>query len=149
MQVTRWARTRSCSRSLILVPNSSGSGSPPPSSRAKAEPTTSSRYSSFCERSLDPRRLQRAVWHSRTNSASPKGLRRPSAFRSDLRWGKVRLTFRLQTAPPAKYASMCLRQRKYSQLVSGSGGRRLWPMPLPCPLRTTYLKARFPPEHSP
>ena len=34
VQVARWARTRSCSRSSILAPNSSGSGSPPPSSRA-------------------------------------------------------------------------------------------------------------------
>ena len=34
VQVTRWARTRSCSRSSILAHNSSGSGSPPPSSRA-------------------------------------------------------------------------------------------------------------------
>ena len=34
VQVARWARTRSCSRSSILVPNSSESGSPPPSSRA-------------------------------------------------------------------------------------------------------------------
>ena len=33
-QVARWARTRSCSRSSILAPNSSESGSPPPSSRA-------------------------------------------------------------------------------------------------------------------
>ena len=34
VQVARWARTRSCSRSLILAPNSSESGSPPPSSLA-------------------------------------------------------------------------------------------------------------------
>ena len=33
-QVARWARTRNCSRSSILTPNSSESGSPPPSSRA-------------------------------------------------------------------------------------------------------------------
>ena len=33
-QVARWARTRSCSRSSILTPNSSESGSSPPSSRA-------------------------------------------------------------------------------------------------------------------
>ena len=33
VQVTRWARTRSCSRSSILAPNSSESGSPPPSTR--------------------------------------------------------------------------------------------------------------------
>ena len=34
VQVARWARTRSCSRSSILAPNSSESGSPPPSSLA-------------------------------------------------------------------------------------------------------------------
>ena len=34
MQVARWVRTQSCSRSSILAPNSSGSESPPPSSRA-------------------------------------------------------------------------------------------------------------------
>ena len=33
-QVAWWARTRSCSRNSILAPNSSESGSPPPSSRA-------------------------------------------------------------------------------------------------------------------
>ena len=57
VQVARWARTRSCSRSSILAPNSSESGSPPPSSRgSESEPATNSRYSSFRghERSLDP-----------------------------------------------------------------------------------------------
>ena len=34
VQVARWARTRSCSRNSTLAPNSSESGSPPPSSRA-------------------------------------------------------------------------------------------------------------------
>ena len=34
VQVTRWARTRSCSRSSIQAPSSSESGSPPRSSRA-------------------------------------------------------------------------------------------------------------------
>ena len=34
VQVARWARTRSCSRSSFLAPNSSGSGSCLPSSRA-------------------------------------------------------------------------------------------------------------------
>ena len=50
---------------------------PPRSLRgSEAEPATNSRYSSFRghERSLDPRRLRRAFRHSRTNSASPKGL---------------------------------------------------------------------------
>ena len=71
---------------------------------SEAEPTTSSRYSSFRgrERSLDPRRLRRAVRHSRTNSVWPKGLRRPSAFESDFRRGKVRLAFILHTASPVK-----------------------------------------------
>ena len=84
--------------------------------RSKVEPTTSSRYSSFRghERSLDPRRLQRAVQHLRTNSASPKGLCRPSAFGSELRRGKVRLTFRLHTVSPVKnqprYASLSARR---------------------------------------
>ena len=66
---------------------------------SEAEPTTNIRYSSFRghERSLDPRRLRRAFRHSRTNSVSPKGLRRPSAFGSELRRGKVRLAFRLHT----------------------------------------------------
>ena len=83
---------------------------------SEAEPTTSSRYSSFqgCERSLDPRRLQRAVQHLRTNSASPKGWHRPSALGSDLRRGKVRLAFSLHTASPVKdwpkYASLSASQ---------------------------------------
>ena len=89
---------------------------------SEAEPTTSSRYSSFRgrERSLDSRRLRRAVRHSRTNSASPKGLRRPSAFVSDLRRGKVRLAFCLLTASPVKdrprYANLSA-----SQWLSRSG----------------------------
>ena len=45
----------------------------------EAKPTNSSRYSSFRsrERSLDPRRLRRAIQHSQTNRASPIGLHRP------------------------------------------------------------------------
>ena len=83
---------------------------------SEAEPTTSSRYSSFRgrERSLDPRRLRRAFRQSRTNSVSPKGLRQPSAFGSDWRRRKVRLTFRLHTASPVKdrpkYASLSASQ---------------------------------------
>ena len=71
---------------------------------SEMEPTTSSRYSSFrCrERSLDPGRLQRAARHSRTNAVFPISLRRPSAFGSDWRQGKVRLTFRLYTVSPVK-----------------------------------------------
>ena len=34
VQVDRWGRTRNCSRSSDLAPNSNGSGPPPPSSRA-------------------------------------------------------------------------------------------------------------------
>ena len=89
---------------------------------SKAETTTSSRYSSFRgrERSLDPRRLRRAVRHSQTNSASPKGLHQPSAFRSDLRRRKVRLAFCLHTASPVKdrpwYVSLSA-----SQWLSRSG----------------------------
>ena len=136
-QVTSWARTRSCSRSSILAPNSSESGSPPPSSslrRSEAEPTISFRFSSFWGRewSLDPGRLRRAVRHSRTNSASPKGLRRPSTFRSDLRRGKVRLAFCLHTAFPVKarpkYASLSA-----SQWLSRSG------IPRP-PLRVRWIQ---------
>ena len=71
---------------------------------SEAEPTTSSWYSSFRgrERSLDPRRLRRAFRHSRTNSVSPKDLRGPSAFGSDMRRGKVRLAFRQGSAQVCK-----------------------------------------------
>ena len=60
---------------------------------SEAEPTTSSRYSSVrgCGRSLDPGRLRRAAWHSRTNNASPIGLCQSSAFRSD--WSPTQLSF--------------------------------------------------------
>ena len=70
----------------------------------EAEPTTSSRYSSLRgrERSPDPGRLWRAARHSRTNGVSSIGLRRPSAFGSDWRRGKVRLSFRLHTVSPVK-----------------------------------------------
>ena len=83
------------------------------------------RYSPFrgCERSLDPIRLRRAVRHSQTNSVSPKGLRQPSAFRSDFRRGKVRLAFSLYTASLVnalpKYASLSA-----SQWLSKSGINR-------------------------
>ena len=101
---------------------------------SEAEPTTNFRYSSFrgYERSLDPRRLRRAFRHSRTNSASPKGLRRPSAFGSELRRGKVRLAFRLNTESPVKtrprYASLSA-----SQWLSRSG------IPRP-PLRVRWIQ---------
>ena len=86
------------------------------------EPTTNFRYSSFrdCERSLYPRRFQRAFRYSWTNSASPKGLRRPSAFESDWRREKVRLAFCLYTVSPIKdrprYVSLSA-----SQWLSRSG----------------------------
>ena len=101
---------------------------------SEAEPTTSSRYSSSRgrERSLDPGRLRRAAQHSQTNSVSPKGLRRPSVFGSDLRRGKVRLAFRLHTASPVKdrpkYASLSA-----SQWLSRSG------IPRP-PLRVRWMQ---------
>ena len=99
-----------------------------------AEPTTSPRYSSFRgrERSLDPRRLRRAFRHSQTNSALPKGVRRLSAFGSDMRRGKVRLAFRLHTASLVKdwpkYASLSASQR-----LSRSG------IPRP-PLRARWMQ---------
>ena len=208
-QVARWARTWSCSRSTILAPNSSDSRSPPPSSRAvqprrslrgpEAEPTTSSRYSSFrgCERSLDPRRLRRAVRHSRTNSASLmstfslwvwfearksptrllsphcvprqgsaqvcKSFSEPVALQirhtqtpvartldADLSMDHLPCTSPEQSGEGSLHCRpTCLRQRKYSQSVKDQRGRRTWCTPPPCPLRTTSLKARFPPEHSP
>ena len=83
---------------------------------SEAEPTTSYRYSSFRgrERSLDPRRLRRADRHLGKNSASPIGLRQPSAFGSDWRREKVRLAFLLHTASPVKdrpkYASLSASQ---------------------------------------
>ena len=99
---------------------------------SEAGPTTSSRYSSFRgrERSLDPRRLRRAVRHSRTNRVSPIGLRRPSAFGSDMRREIVPLAFRLHTASPVKdrpkYASL-----SESQWLSRSGIPRL-PLRVSC-----------------
>ena len=82
-----------CERiSSIDQPNRSTRGS-------EAEPTTRSQYSSFrdWERSLDPRRLQRALRHSRTNIASSFSLGWPSALGSDLSRGKVSLAFCLHT----------------------------------------------------
>ena len=134
-QVARWARTRGCSRSSILAPNSTEAVQPRRSLRgSEAEATTSSRYSSFrgCERSLDSRSLRRVIRHSRTNSASHKGLRQPSAFGSDLKWGKVRLAFCLRTRSPVKdrprYASLLA-----NQWLSRSG------IPRP-PLRVRWMQ---------
>ena len=72
---------------------------------SEAEPTITSRYSSFRdrERSQDPRSLRRAIRDLQTNSASPIGLRRPSAFGSNLRWGKVSLALRLHITSSDKY----------------------------------------------
>ena len=109
---------------------------------SEAEPTINSRYSSFRghERSLDPRRLRRAFRHSRTNSASPKGLRRPSGFGSELRRGKVRLAFCLLTESPVKtrprYASLSA-----SQWLSRSGHTQT---PVACTLDTN-----LPTDHRP
>ena len=71
---------------------------------SEAEPTTNSRYSSFRgrERSLDPKRLRRTFRHLRTNSASPKGLRRPSAFGSELSRGKSDSPFVSTLRPPSR-----------------------------------------------
>ena len=140
MQAARWARTRNCSRSPNLAPKfqwkrTSSTVQPHCSLRgSETEPTTSSRYSSFrsSERSLDPERLRRAVRNSRTNGASPLGLRRPSALGSDLRRGKILRAFRLHTASPdkdrLKYASLSA-----SQWLSKSG------IPRP-PLRVRWMQ---------
>ena len=83
---------------------------------SEAEPTTSSRYSSFQnqERSLDPERLRRALRHSRTNDASSLSLRQPSVLESDLRRGKEVLVFRFHTVSinkdQPKYASLSANQ---------------------------------------
>ena len=97
---------------------------PPRSLRgSEAEPTTSSRYSTFRgrERSLDPEQLRKAVRHSQTNGASPFGLRRPLALESDLRRGKVLLAFCLHTTSldrdRPKYASLSARQWFFRSVV--------------------------------
>ena len=101
---------------------------------SEAEPINSSWYSSSRgrERSLHPRRLRRAARHSWTNSALPIGLHWPSAFRSNWRQGKVRLTFYLHTVSPvkdrSKYASLSA-----SQWLSRSG------LPRP-PLRVRWMQ---------
>ena len=75
-----------------------------PAAPLEAESTTSSRYSSFRgrERSLDSERLRRAARHPRTNGVSPIGLRRPSVFGPNWRWGKVQFVFRLHIASLVK-----------------------------------------------
>ena len=83
VQAIRWARTRNCSRSPNLAPNSNASRS---TRGSEAKPTTSSWYSSFRgrERSLNLGRLWWALWHSRIKSASSLSLRRSSALGSVL-----------------------------------------------------------------
>ena len=78
VQAARWARTHYHSRSPNLAADSSAFQPRRSLRGSEAEPTTSSRYSSLRgrERSLDLERLRRAVRYSRTNSASPFGLRR-------------------------------------------------------------------------
>ena len=105
--------------------------------RVRSGTTTSYRCSSFRgrERSVDPRRLRRAVRHLLTNSTSPVGERRPSAFGCVWRRGKVRLAFRLHTTSLVKdrprYASLSA-----SQWLSRSG------IPRP-PLRVCWMQTRL------
>ena len=127
-QAAKWARTRNCSRSPNLTPNSNGSGPPTPSSPAahgegpkRSSPLVPDTVlSRTVERSLDPGRLQRALRHLRTNGVSPIDLRRLSAFESNWRRGKVLPAFRLHTASPDKYSSLLANQR-----LSRSGILRL------------------------
>ena len=102
----QWERTSS-----TIQPRRSLRGS-------EVEPTTSFRYSSFRgrERSLDPERLRRAVWHSQTNGASLLGLRRPSALESDLKQGKTYLPFVSTPRPPTRIG----RSMKVFQQARGS-----------------------------
>ena len=76
---------------------------------SEAKLTNSSRYSSFRgrERLLDPRRLRRAFRRSRTNSVSPKGLRRPSAFGSDWRRGSLTQLSSPHCIPRQGSAQLC------------------------------------------
>ena len=125
VQATGWARSRSFSRSSNLTPNSNESEPLPPSSHAilwespKRSPPLFPDIVFFRgpERSLDSRSLWRAVRNSWTNGASPIGLRRPSAFWSDLRRGKVSLAFRLHTEPTPRQGSAQV-SHSFSQLVA-------------------------------
>ena len=65
------------------------------SSGSELMPTIKSQYSSFLdrERSLDPRRLRRALQYSANNSFSPLCLRQLSALGLDFRRGKAFFTF--------------------------------------------------------
>ena len=83
--------------SSIVQPRHSQRGS-------ETEPTISSRYRSFRgrERLLNPWSLRRAAQNSQTNGVPLIGLRRPSAFGSDSRLGKVLLAFCLHTASPTR-----------------------------------------------
>ena len=140
VQVARWARTRSCSRSSILAPNYCESGSPPPSSHA-ARWEDQKRNPPLAPDTV-PSEAMKGHWTQegyegpfgtrRQTVLRPKGLRRPSAFGSELRRGKVRLAFRLHTESPVKtrprYASLSA-----SQWLSRSG------IPRP-PLRVRWIQ---------
>ena len=105
VQATWWARTRNCSRSLKLAPNSSGSGPPPPSSRAahwegleRSPPLVPHIVLSEAVKGHWTQKCyERAVQYSWTNGASPLGLRWPSALGSDkARKNPTRLSFPLR-----------------------------------------------------
>ena len=129
-------------------PSSTSRAEPSWSTRgSEADPTTSSRYSSFHgrERSLDPGMLKRAWRHSRINGALPVNLHRPSDLGSDLRRDKQSSVFRFHTASVnkdrPKHAS-----HSTNQWFSRSGILRpslLWRWQLTC-LRTIGLP---PPQH--
>ena len=112
-------RTRSCSRSLILAPNSSGSGFPLPSSHAARKEGL--KWNPPLTPDIVP---SKAVKGHRTQEGyeGPFGTRgqtvlRPSAYvdlQPEWRWGKDWLTFRLHTASTVKdwpkYASLSASQ---------------------------------------
>ena len=93
VQVARWTRTRSCSRSSILAPNSSESRSPPPSSRAA--------------------RWEDQKWNLPLIA---------STLDTDLPTDHQPCTTPEQSGEGSlKRQPMCLRQRKYSQSVKDQG----------------------------
>ena len=120
VQATRWARTRNCSRSSILAPSSSGSGSPPLSSRAAHEegPKRNPPLVPVIALSEAVKGHWTQEGYIHGQSVSPIGLRRSSAFGSDWWRGKVRLAFRLHTASPdqdqPKYASLSALQIRHT-----------------------------------
>ena len=88
VQATRGARTRSCSRSPNLAPNSNVSESSPSTSRAG--PREDTKQSLPLVTDTVPFETEKGHWtqedcegpHSRTNGASTLSLRRPSALGS-------------------------------------------------------------------